>query len=69
METRARLLKYVEKWPGCMIGELADMMQTDRPNLSRMIKGLEKKGILIVKEVPVRGSRVIGKKIFMAEKK
>ena len=51
-------------YPGVHGGDLARMYETDRGNMSRLIKALEKEGLIEVRSEKMPGMRIVAKRLY-----
>ena len=64
MTLRAKVLRAIGRFPGVHGGDLARMYETDRGNMSRLIKALEKEGLIEVRSEKMPGLRIVIKRLY-----
>ena len=64
MTLKAKVLRAIGKYPGIHGGDLSRLYETDRGNMSRLIKSLEKEGLIEVRSEKMPGMRIVAKRLY-----
>ena len=64
MTLRDKILRAIGKYPGIHGGDLARLYEADRGNLSRLLRGLEKEGLIEVRSEKMPGMRIVAKRLY-----